>query len=126
MDWPISMHVLTQNNTKIDMSQVGFKTRIPVFVRLKTLQTSAAMPCGSCHIFKTVNYKFIIILFKTPQRPNMLWRPPSLLSNEHRGFFPLGLSCWNVRLITHFSIVPMLRMSGTTTLFPYTSVFGGT
>jgi hypothetical protein len=46
------------------------------------------------------------IFFFTPQRPDRLWGPPSLLSNGYRGIFPRGLCGRSVKLTTHLHLVP--------------------
>jgi hypothetical protein len=45
-------------------------------------------------------------IFPSQPRPELLWAPPSLLSNGCQGFLPWGLSGWGVRLTTHLHLVP--------------------
>jgi hypothetical protein len=47
-------------------------------------------------------------LFSSSQRPDPLWRPPSLLSNEYRGF-SRGYSSRSVKLTIHLHLVPRSR-----------------
>jgi len=41
-----------------------------------------------------------------------LWGPPGLLFNGYLGLFPLGWSCWGMKLTTHL-LVPWWRLHGT-------------
>jgi hypothetical protein len=50
------------------------------------------------------------IFFCSLQRSHWHWGPPSLIFNGYWGLFPRGQSGWCVKLITHFHLVPMLRM----------------
>jgi hypothetical protein len=44
--------------------------------------------------------------FSTPQRPDRLRGPASLLSNESRRIFPRDYSDWGVKLTTRLHLVP--------------------
>jgi hypothetical protein len=49
--------------------------------------------------------------FSTPQRPDPLWGPPSLLSNGHRRLFPRRKSGRGVKLTTRLHLVSRSRMT---------------
>jgi hypothetical protein len=51
----------------------------------------------------------------SPNRPDRLWSPPSLLLNGHQGSLP-GYSGRDVKLTTHLRLDPRLEMSGFTPL----------
>jgi hypothetical protein len=51
-------------------------------------------------------------LFSSPQRPDRLWGPPSLLSNGYRRFFPVGQSGRGVNLTAHLHLVPRSKLVG--------------
>jgi hypothetical protein len=48
--------------------------------------------------------------FFTPQRPDWLWDPPSLLYNWYRGHVPQGYSGLMMKLTTNLHLVPRSRM----------------
>jgi hypothetical protein len=43
------------------------------------------------------------LVFSSPQCPDQLWCPPSLLSNGYHGFLPQGQSGRGMKLTTHIS-----------------------
>jgi hypothetical protein len=47
--------------------------------------------------------------FSTPQRPDRLWVPSSLLSNRYRALFPRGLSGLGVKLSAQLHLMPWSR-----------------
>jgi hypothetical protein len=49
-------------------------------------------------------------LVSTPQRPDRLWGPPSLLYNVYLGPFQGGLSGRGMKLTTHLRLTPRSRM----------------
>jgi hypothetical protein len=48
--------------------------------------------------------------FSSPQHPDRLSGPPSLLSNAYLELFPLGYSGRSVKITTHLHIVPRPRL----------------
>jgi hypothetical protein len=48
--------------------------------------------------------------FFSPQCPDQLWGPPTLLSSGYWGLFLQRKSGWSMRLITHLHLLPRLRM----------------
>jgi hypothetical protein len=63
--------------------------------------------------------------FSSPQSPDRLWAPPSLLSDGYRMLLPRGESGRGVKLTTRLYIVPTLRMRGAIPPFPNTSSWHG-
>jgi hypothetical protein len=59
-------------------------------------------------------------IVSTPRRPDRLWVPPSLLSNEYRGLFLRKQSCRGVRLVTHLQLLPRPRKHGSIHPLPHT------
>jgi hypothetical protein len=46
------------------------------------------------------------ILLCSPKFSRRIWRPPSVLFNEHRKLFLCGQSGWGVKLTAHFYVMP--------------------
>jgi hypothetical protein len=63
--------------------------------------------------------------FFSPPRPQRLWGPPSLLSNEYQSLFPWRWSVRGVKLTTHLHLVPRSRMSGAVPAPPNTPPWRG-
>jgi hypothetical protein len=59
-------------------------------------------------------------IFSSPQCPDRLWGPPSLLSNEHWWIFPRGCNISGVKLTTHLQLVPRSRECGSIHPLPRT------
>jgi len=54
----------------------------------------------------------------SPKHPDWLRDPSSLLDNWYHGLFHRGYSNQGMKLTTHFSLIPRLRLSGAIPLLP--------
>jgi hypothetical protein len=61
----------------------------------------------------------------SPQHPDQVWGPPSLLSNGDWGLFPRGWSVRGVKLNNYLHLVPGLRIRGSIHPLPHTSQWRG-
>jgi hypothetical protein len=62
--------------------------------------------------------------FSSPEHPDRLWGPPSLLFNGYRGYFPKIKRPW--RDVDHSRLAPKLRISGAIPLLPLCAITAST